>query len=196
MKRVVRNLLFVLVFFLCLKGNGLAQTMYVTDRLYLSLRSVPDIEQQAMAVLPSDTKVEVVSIQNDWAEVRLEDGRTGWVLKRFLIDKLPKSYIIEDLEKQIENKDLLIQSLQEENNSLKKEVSDREMLKRKEAELKKKLEAFDTQMAKQSKQLETTTKERTLGRLKELYVTGIVALFLGLIIGYLLRRPKKKQIFT
>lgn len=196
MKRVVRNLLFVLVFFLCLKGNGLAQTMYVTDRLYLSLRSVPDTEQQAMAVLPSDTKVEVVSIQNDWAEVRLEDGRTGWVLKRFLIDKLPKSYIIEDLEKQIENKDLLIQSLQEENNSLKKEVSDREMLKRKEAELKKKLEAFDTQMAKQSKQLETTTKERTLGRLKELYVTGIVALFLGLIIGYLLRRPKKKQIFT
>ena len=87
--------------FLCLlygQGTGLAETMYVTDRLYLSLRNAPDPEQRPLALLPSDTKVDVLETKGDWAKVMLEDGRTGWVMKRYLTKKLHKSSIIEQLE--------------------------------------------------------------------------------------------------
>ncbi|MBW2055961.1 MAG: TIGR04211 family SH3 domain-containing protein [Deltaproteobacteria bacterium] len=177
-------------------GIGSAETMYVTDRLYLSLRSIPDQDQPAIALLPSDTKVEVLEIQNNWARVALDDGRTGWVLKRFLVKDVPKSVVIEQLKQEIEKKDFLLDKLQSENASRQQEISDRAMLEAKQKALQKKIEALKSQISQQKKRIEVSTKEDTVKRLKEVYVTGIVALFLGLVTGYMLRKPKKKrQIF-
>ena len=52
------------LYLLCGQGTGLAETMYVTDRLYLSLRNAPDPEQRPLALLPSDTKVDVLDPKN------------------------------------------------------------------------------------------------------------------------------------
>ena len=187
--------LYLIAFFLLYgQGNGLAKTMYVTDRLYLSLRSAPDPEQPAMALLPSDTKVEVLGIENDWAEVSLEDGRKGWVMKRFLVKNLPKSLAIEELKAEIENKNTLLERLREENASLKRETPDPTMVEAKQSALKKKIETLKNQISEQTKRLEMTAKENAVERLKAVYVTGMVALLVGLIIGYLVRRPKKKRL--
>lgn len=197
MKKMKWYLSLIVLFLLCGQGNVMAETMYVTDRLYLSLRSTPDPEQPAVALLPSDTKLEVLVTERNWANVKLEDGRTGWVMKRFLVKNPPKSLIIEELKRQIENKNIILERLQEENASLKKETSERVMLETKEDTLKKKIETQKNQIIQQNKRLETITKEDTLKRLKEVYITGMVALFVGLITGYLVRRPKKKrQLFS
>jgi SH3 domain protein len=189
------NLFCVFFGFIFGQGIGLAETMYVTDRLYLSLRSVADPEHPAIALLPSDTKVEVLETEKDWAKVRLEDGRTGWVMKRFLVEDLPKSFIIGDLKREVESRDVILERLQAENASLRKEISDRVMQETKEGELKKKIETLENQIAQQKKRFEMTTKENTFERLKEIYVPGMVALFVGLIVGYFLGKPKKKQLF-
>ncbi|NIS60349.1 MAG: SH3 domain-containing protein, partial [Proteobacteria bacterium] len=84
------------------QGNVLAETMYVTDRLHLSLRKGPDTGQPPVGLLPSDTKVEVLETEGNWAQVNLEDGRTGWVIKRYLVKDVPKSLIIEQLKAQLE----------------------------------------------------------------------------------------------
>ena len=186
--------LFFIVFYLFWwQGDGIAETMYVTDRLYLSLRSAPDLEQPATTLLPSDTKLDVLATEGDWAHVKLEDGRTGWVLKRFLVANLPKSLIIEELKRQIENKNIILERLQEENASRNREVSDRDMLEAKQGALQNRIETLKRRITQQKERLEVTDKEHTVKRLKEVYVTGIVALFLGLITGYLVRRPKKKR---
>jgi len=118
-------------------------------------------------------------------------------MKRFLVENLPKSLIVEELNRQIENKNLILKRLQKENASLTKEISDRGMLETEEGAFKEKIETLKNQITQQKKRLEMTTKENTLRRLKEFYVTGVVVLFVGLIIGYLVRRPKKKrQIFS
>ena len=193
MKKIKWYLVFVVLCFFCGQGSGLAETMYVTDRLYLSLRNVPHPEQPAVALLASDTKVEVLQTEGDWAEVTLEDGRTGWVLKRFLVENLPKSLIIEELRREIENKKMILERFQEENASPKKEISDRVMVEAKVGALKKRIEALKNQIVKQDKRLEMNAKEHTLERLKELYITAVLAFFVGLAIGYLLRRSKKKR---
>lgn len=193
MRKMKWCLSFIVFCLFCWSANGLAETMYVTDRLYLSLRSIPDPEQPAMTLLPSDTRVEVLERENEWAHVKLDDGRTGWVLERFLVKNLPRSLVIEDLRKQIESKNIILERLQIENTSQNQEISDRAMLEAKQKALEKRIESLKSQITHQKKRLEVTTKEDTVKRLKEVYVTGIVALFLGLIAGYMLRKPKKKR---
>lgn len=177
-KNMKLYLYLVAICLLWAQGNALAETMYVTDRLHLSLRKSPDIGQPPVGLLPSDTKVEVLETEGNWAKVNLENGGTGWVMKRYLVKDVPKSLIIEQLKGQLEDSKTIPERLRKENASLRKEV-----------------DTLRNQIIQQKTRLEITTKEKTLKRLKEIYVTGIVALIAGLIAGYLLRsltkRPKR-----
>jgi SH3 domain protein len=175
MKKMTLFLYLILICLLYGQGNVLAETMYVTDRLQLSLRKSPDTGQPPVGLLPSDTKVEVLETEGKWAHVNLEDGRTGWVMKRYLVKDVPKPLIIEQLKGQIEESKALPERLRNENASLKKEIDD-----------------LRNQVIQQKTRLEVTAKENTLKRLKEIYVTGIVALIAGLVVGYLLRSLVKK----
>lgn len=171
--------LYVIVVVLCVLfflGNGLAETMYVTDRLYLSLRKGPSLEEPSVGVLESDTKVDMHETEGGWARVTAESGRTGWVMKRYLVTDVPKALIIEQLKEQMEKKNEVPAMLQKEN-----------------ASLKQKIEALENEIIEKRRELETTSKEKTLKRLKEIYATGILAFVGGIVIGYLVRRPKKTR---
>jgi uncharacterized protein YgiM (DUF1202 family) len=176
MKKMPLYFILVVVCLLSVQGNGLAETMYVTDRLYLSLRKGPDTGEPSLTVLPSDTKVDVIETEGNWAQVKLENGKTGWVIKKYLVKDVPKSVIIEQLKEQMEKKSLIPERLQKENAALKKEI-----------------DGLKSEILQKNKSLEVTSKEKTLKRLKEIYATGIVALLGGIIIGYLVRRPKKSR---
>jgi SH3 domain protein len=180
MKYMKLHLILVVVCLLYGQGSGLAETMYVTDRLYLSLRNAPDPGQPSLDLLPSDTKVEVLETEGNWAKVKLEDGRTGWVMKRFLVKDLPQSLIIEQLKEQLENRNISLEGLRQENASLKEEI-----------------ENLKDQIIQQNERIEMTTKENTLERLTKTYGPVVVALLVGLNIGclliikYLVRRLKR-----
>jgi len=176
MKKTGLYLIFGVACFLSLVATGLAETMYVTDRLYLSLRKGPGLGEPSLSVLVSDTKVEVVETERDWARVKLEDGRTGWVMRKFLVADLPKPIIIEQLKEELNKKDMIPEKLQKEN-----------------ASLKGKIQALENEIMEKNRRLEMTGKQSTLKRLKELYATGILALVGGIVIGYLVRRPKKTR---
>jgi SH3 domain protein len=193
MKRIKWYLFLVVLSFFCVQGTGQAETMYVTDQLFLSLRSAPDPEQPAMELLRSDTKADVLRTEGDWAEVRLEDGRSGWVMKRFLVEDLPKSLIIEELKGQLKDEDLVLERLRQENASLKKQIADRATLEAKEVALKRRMGTLENQIAQQTQRLEMTTRENAQKRLKGISVTAVMALFVGSMIGYLVGRQKKKQ---
>jgi SH3 domain protein len=182
-RKLYLYLFLVVVCLVYYQGNGLAETMYVTDRLYLSLRNAPDPEKPSLTLLSSDTPVDVLETEGNWAHVKLEDGRAGWVMKRFLVKELPKSLIIEQLKKQVEQ----LKGQVEEKNIIP------ERLRKENASLKEEIDTLKSEIMQQSKRIEGTTKENTLKRLKEIYATGIVALLGGIVIGYLVRRPKKAR---
>ena len=175
MKKMKLCLYLIVICFLYGQGNGLAETMYVTDRLHLSLRNAPNPAGPFLMLLQSDTKVEVLETEGKWAKVQLENGRTGWVMKRYLVEDVPKSVIIEQLKGEIEEIKEIPERLRKENASLRKEI-----------------DTLQNQIIQQKTRLETTAKENTWKRIKEIYVAGIVALVAGLIIGYLVRSLIKK----
>ena len=170
-------LFFVVVCLLPGQANGLAETMYVTDRLHLSLRSTPDPGGPFLMLLPSDTKVEVLETEGKWAKVQLENGRTGWVMKRYLVKDLPKSLLIEQLKGQVEDSKIIPERFREEIASRDKEIK-----------------SLKDQIIQQRERFEMATRENTSERLKGISVTGIVTLSAGFVIGYLMRRPLKQTI--
>ena len=171
MKKIKLYFFVVFLLLLCTQATGHAETMYVTDRLYLSLRNAPDPEQRHLALLPSDTKVDVLETEGDWAKVMLEDGRTGWVMKRFLDTNVPKTFLIKQLKGEIANLNMLVESLREENVSLKKESDT----------LNTKIATLKSRIIQQNKHVKKTGTENAITRVKEIYASGVV----GLLGGYL-----------
>jgi SH3 domain protein len=93
-----RNLLsikgFWLVGFILLLSNLLlsveiqAKTFYISDTaLKANVRTGSGFERRIIAMLPPGTQVTLIREEGGWAEVALEDGRRGWLLKRYLSDR-------------------------------------------------------------------------------------------------------------
>lgn len=54
-------------------------TTYVTDELRIPLRSGPTTGYRIINYLPAGTKMTVLTVSNDFAEIRTERGTQGWV---------------------------------------------------------------------------------------------------------------------
>lgn len=80
-------------------ANG--ETAYVTDSLRLGIHAAADTSDQAFDNLISGTAVEVVERNSNYARVRLEDGREGWVRTMFLVTTKPAAARIAELEAQV-----------------------------------------------------------------------------------------------
>jgi len=79
-----------------------ARTMYATDTFEIVIRSEKQIVgRNIIKVLPSGASVEVRDMDDTWATVRLEDGRTGYVEKRHLIGREPYKTTAERLQSEV-----------------------------------------------------------------------------------------------
>jgi SH3 domain protein len=79
-----------------------ARTMYATDTFEIVVRSEKQIVgRNIIKVLSSGAPIEVRDMDDTWATVRLEDGRTGYVEKRHLIDREPYKVTAERLQLEI-----------------------------------------------------------------------------------------------
>ena len=79
-----------------------ARTMYATDTFEIVVRSESKIAgRNIIKVLPSGAPIEVRDMDDTWATVRLEDGRTGYVEKKHLIDREPYKVTAERLQLEV-----------------------------------------------------------------------------------------------
>jgi SH3 domain protein len=93
-----------LFFILLLPTNAQpATTVYVSDTtLEANLRSGTSQENRIIGMLRPGTQLTLLSEQDGWAEVTLEDGRTGWILRRYLSERPPWRETAEQLQKENE----------------------------------------------------------------------------------------------
>jgi SH3 domain protein len=99
-----------------------ARTMYVSDVFEIVMRSDKSTQSKIIRLLPTGTSVEVIDETDDsWASIELPDGTTGYVLKRYLISRLPYRLTAESLREEVEEQKTRLATLTEQLTTLQDE---------------------------------------------------------------------------
>lgn len=67
--------------------TALGATRYITDQLYLNVRTGAGDQYRIIETLGSGTRVETLQVEGEWAEVRTPDGNTGWLRAQYLVEQ-------------------------------------------------------------------------------------------------------------
>ena len=192
-----------------------AKTMFITDRIELSLRSGIGLEYRALTMVKTGDRVEVLEGDKNWSKVKLPNGTTGWINTCFLVDQVkmvppPDPKLQEDLrgiketsQNLVREKEILIQ----EKNRLLKELEEAKNLpqtlnqennKRNSPELsalKTKNEQLEKEVAQYKNQIDHFDQKEKAGRNEEQikwFLIGSVVLVVGLLLGWFLSRGRRK----
>ena len=216
MKKLYKQILFLGIVLMFFSANGLAETMYVTDKLKLTLRSGPSLEHKILAVIESGQQVELLEPGEDWSLVRTAGEKEGYVLTRYLLPEPTHNVRLEKL--QSKHKALMQQAatLLEENTRFKKEGRklkstldvnekalnklrvDYEKLKAGSAEyieLKEKFKTVSGQFAEQTKRAEALDEELRsieINQYIKWFLAGSGVLLVGFIVGFSARRQRRR----
>ena len=190
--------------------------MYVSDTLKLTLRTGPSIENKIIAVIESGQEMEVIKFGDEWSQVRLPNGKEGWVLSRYLTTDETNGIKLQRLE--TKHKNLMIQAaeLLEENNGLKTEntrlsseleamqkqlekiQTDYEALKTEATEfltLKANYNRAASQLAEQTakaKKLEEQVSSLAMNTYIKWFLAGSGVLIVGFFIGFSTKRQRRR----
>ena len=88
----------VLLFCLISSDLLIAAEWYVKPTTEVLLRRGQGTDFKIDAVISDGTKVTLLEVDGDWANIQLENGREGWTLKRYLSDKKPLQEQVTELE--------------------------------------------------------------------------------------------------
>jgi SH3 domain protein len=177
MARVHRIVLSVGVVFFLSCQTSWATKAYVTDSFRISLRRGPGTEAKILKFVPSGLPVEVLETQDGWCRVRLSGGEEeimeGWVLSRYLVDRLP-------WEDQAKN-------LMAQNAKLKEELAQIDKKWQatllQEQQLNKDIKERYESTRKRAEQLDEENDTLRASRSKKWFTAGGLVLFSGLLVG-------------
>ena len=210
------SVLFSLCFFLMVSPAH-SESSYITDEIRVMVRSDPGGDRRIIAMPMSGTRVEVLEqLEDGWSKVRLPNDKEGWLLTRYLNQGPPSKEVIAKLNRENEALRQRAKTLTEENGRLKKERNDfQEALSKQTKTANTLKESYESlkqgsseylslkaSYEKASEDLSTKTKrqaelEEELKALKksqtlQWFLGGAGVLFVGLIVGYMSRRPKRR----
>jgi SH3 domain protein len=218
--RVAAQVCYLTLFFiLWLPTNAQpATTLYVSDTtLEANLRSGTSQENRIIGMLRPGTKLTLTGEQDGWAEVTLEDGRTGWILRRYLSERPPWRETAEQLQQ--ENEQLrtqlnkvraeyqqIMQKSTEVQRQMNSQQAEFETVQREYDELKKSSTNYlNLKMAYENLQSEARQSKAKLDELEKAYgklktsrairwfLSGAGVLMLGWIVGSSMARMRRRR---
>jgi SH3 domain protein len=145
-----RFLVVCLVVFLALPAavSGWAENLYVKPSSEITMRRGKGTDFKIIAVLKDGTPVEMLAEADDWAQVRLESGKEGWVLRRFLSTEPPLGEQVELLQRE---KGVLTETTQSLKNRVDQLVAEKDEVERR----------LSDEKAEVERELNQCTVERT-----------------------------------
>ena len=190
-----------------------AKSMVITDRIEVGLRSGIGIEQRIVSTLKTGDRVEVLEGDRTWSKVRLPNGTVGWLATSFLVDTvrsqvpLPDPKIQEELRGLKEANQHLarqLNDLSQERERLLKETEDgKRLISTLQQEDRRPLSVEAAQLKARNEQLEKeilflkkqgAVKNETPGSGQHIpwFLAGSGVLFLGLVLGWVMNRGRRK----
>jgi SH3 domain protein len=195
----------------------LAENKYVSDAVKVTMRTGPGNDRKIISLLSIGTKVEVVQPGDEWTLVRLANEKEGWVINRFLTDKIPsdielkilksKYQALKDSASKMQEKNSLLKAENEKlttefavsRKDLQKTTNDYETLKTESKEflkLQSKFKAASSKLAEQTKKAEKFEDELTKflwNQNIKWFLSGAGVLILGFIIGFSTKRQRRRS---
>jgi SH3 domain protein len=114
-----KAVLLTMFLLLVISAPGFSKTSYVRGTMTVPARMGPSDEYKIVGTARTGDVVEVTEESGDWSFVRLGEGREGWVLSRYLTDRLPDPELVQQLQTQQQADKQRIAQLEEENLRLK-----------------------------------------------------------------------------
>ncbi len=195
----------------------LAETLYVSDVLKITMRTGQGVEHKIVSIITSGEKVEVLESGEGWTNVRSIKGKEGWVLSRYLTTQEPPRPLLDSLRKKYqtisENFDISSEEntmLKTETQRLRSELSDKEealndiksafeALKADSSDfllVKAKLEASSEELVDlriKSKQLEDMVAKLRKNQIIKGILIGAGILLMGFIVGFSTKRQRRRS---
>ncbi len=141
MNSLIKSIVITLILLAGVSYSAQAETMYITDILRITVREGNGADYKVIDVLESGQEVEVISTSDEWVEVRLPNGKKGWLIGKYLTSRKAGSA---DLEK-LQQKEALLNT---QNAALRKEIN----------QLRDELKNINLQLAESKQALFVTTK--------------------------------------
>ena len=207
----------ILVSWLIIVGAS-AATLYVSDTtLKANVRTGTSIDNRIIAMLTPGTVVTLVAEEDGWAEVSLDDGRTGWILRRYLSERPPWRVTAEKLAREgqelrarLGRVELDNRTLTQRNATFEKEVNQRqqelESVRKEYEDLKKSAANYlSLKMAYENLQAEAGQSKAKLDEVQKAYgdlklstnirwfLSGAGVLLLGWLGGLSLGRMRRRR---
>jgi SH3 domain protein len=216
MKILFKRIVFIVICVMCFSAVGFAETRYVTDLLKLPLRTGPSTEYKILALVESGQQVEVVEPGESWSMVRLQNGKEGYVLNRYLVARPTSAVQLAELQSKYTALRQQANTLIEENNRFKEENktfkssldSNQKAFEKLDTEykdlkagaaeflsLKKKYQEVSTKLAEQTKRANTLDKELSgleMNQYIKWFLAGSGVLLVGFIIGFSAKRGRRR----
>lgn len=194
-----------------------AKTMYIKPMQELAVRRGQGTKYKIIAMAEAGTAVQVLEQTNDYARIRLQNGKEGWLLQRFLDNSMPAEQILEKIE--LENtrlkeqtKDAVkkaaeatasLEETQEQLNSvllernnllenyqqLQKDTADVTQLKKSQEETARLNTDLSQQMISLKDENTLLKKEKNL----DWFITGAAVLAIGILLGKIPPPRRKKR---
>lgn len=117
----MKKVLLIGVLLLVFSTSALAERMYVSDKIRITVRSGPGIEYKVIAEAESGQAMEMQEERAGWSRVILTSGKEGWVLSRFLSKTRSRGEEFRTLQKAHEELTARVDLLARENETLKEE---------------------------------------------------------------------------
>jgi SH3 domain protein len=217
MKPIINKLGIIGICLVLFSTAVLAETKYINDKMKITLRTGPANDRKIIALLNIGQKVEVIKPGEEWTQIRLDNGKKGWVVSRFLTNKIPSSIELEILKNKHQALSARDALLLEENKTLKAEnkafSNDLAGTKKRLQTLDKSYETLKTastefldlqskykkMSAKLAKQTQKADKyEEDLTKLLwnkniKWFLSGAGVLILGFIIGFSTKRQRRRS---
>jgi SH3 domain protein len=202
---------------LFLPSLAAAQQLFVSDIQEITVRTGPSMENKIVQMVRSGTKLEKIKEEGEWAQVRTDTGKEGWVLKRYLSSETPVKVQFEDFKSR--NAEMIdkagkvesiVGKFEEENKGLQKTLAstqaelsklktEYETLSKANANVAEMTRSFhDMKAASESAKQEMDRIKRENETLRDIsdvkwFLAGAGVFFGGWIFGYLLGRAARKK---
>ena len=119
MEGMQKLLFMILITLIIFPSPAYSKTMYVIDKITITVRKQPGLDFKVIGQLTSGEAVNILRTEESWAQIPFKDDKTGWVMRRYLTEETPKPIQIAELKKTVNTQAETIATLEKENTTLK-----------------------------------------------------------------------------